>query len=143
MKVNSHSNAVQHLCFERRTHKRTGIFPMSHCHVILGVYMVCPVATPMMPFTLQQAGCATQALEDLSEDRREAWGAWLDTYRERLRAEGRSDAERRAGQDAVNPCYVARNQLMQTAIKDAEAGDYDEVRLVHLQEQKSRCCLFL
>lgn len=40
---------------------------------------------------------------------------------------GRSEAARRADQDSVNPCYVPRNQLMQTAIARAEAGDYDEV----------------
>ena len=83
-----------------------------------------------------------QALGELSDDRREAWGSWLDTYRERLRAEGRGDAERRAGQDAVNPCYVARNQIMQAAIKDAEAGNYEEVRTAPgtCGEPGSPCC---
>ncbi len=66
-------------------------------------------------------------MEELSEERREAWGAWLDQLRAAIKAEGRPEAERRADQDSVNPCYVPRNQLMQTAIKRAEAGDYDEV----------------
>ncbi len=68
-----------------------------------------------------------QALEGLSEERQGAWGAWLDQLRAAIKAEGRPEAERRADQDSVNPCYVPRNQLMQTAIARAEAGDYDEV----------------
>jgi uncharacterized protein YdiU (UPF0061 family) len=72
--------------------------------------------------------CA-QALEDLTEERRKAWGSWLDGYRAALRAEGRPDAERRAGQDAVNPCYVPRNQIMQAAIAEAEAGRFEEVSI--------------
>jgi hypothetical protein len=59
--------------------------------------------------------------------RKEAWGSWLDQYREQLRAEGRSDEERRQEQNAVNPCYVARNQVMQEAIREAEAGNFEEV----------------
>ena len=70
-----------------------------------------------------------QALEDLSEERRSAWGEWLDGLRAAHRAEGRPEAARRADQDDVNPCYVPRNQLMQIAIARAEAGDYDEVRI--------------
>jgi uncharacterized protein YdiU (UPF0061 family) len=73
-----------------------------------------------------------QALEGLSEEREAAWGQWLDTYRAALKADGRADEERRAGQDAVNPCYVARNQVMQAAIAEAEAGNYQEARAINL-----------
>lgn len=66
-------------------------------------------------------------MEELSEERQEAWGAWLDQLRAAIKAEGRPEAERRADQDSVNPCYVPRNQLMQSAIARAETGDYDEV----------------
>ncbi|EIE25715.1 UPF0061-domain-containing protein [Coccomyxa subellipsoidea C-169] len=69
-----------------------------------------------------------EALEDLSEERRSAWGKWLDGLRAAHRAEGRPEAARRADQDDVNPCYVPRNQLMQIAIARAEAGDYDELK---------------
>ncbi|KAK9915711.1 hypothetical protein WJX75_003009 [Coccomyxa subellipsoidea] len=69
-----------------------------------------------------------EALEDLTEERRAAWGKWLDDLRAAHRAEGRSEAARWADQDSVNPCYVPRNQLMQTAIARAEAGDYDELK---------------
>ena len=69
-----------------------------------------------------------QALEGLSGERAAAWGQWLDGYRAALKGEGRSDEERRRAQDAVNPCYIARNQVMQAAIAEAEAGNYQEVR---------------
>ncbi|CAL5218909.1 g654 [Coccomyxa viridis] len=68
-----------------------------------------------------------QALEGLTVDRYKAWGKWLDEYRSHLKAEGRSDEERRREQDAVNPCYVPRNQVMQEVIKDAEAGNDEGV----------------
>ena len=38
-------------------------------------------------------------------------------------------AERRALQDSANPCYIPRNALMQDAIKAAEAGSFEEVRV--------------
>ena len=60
-------------------------------------------------------------------ERHKAWGKWLDEYRTQLKAEGRSDEERRREQDSVNPCYVPRNQVMQEVIKDAEAGNYEGV----------------
>lgn len=69
-----------------------------------------------------------QALEGLSVERKEAWGNWLDEYRSQLKAEGRTDKERRQEQDSVNPCYVPRNQVMQEVIREAEAGNYQEVR---------------
>ena len=68
-----------------------------------------------------------QALEGLPAARKEAWGSWLDQYREQLIAEGRCNEERQQEQNAVNPCYVARNQVMQEAIKEAEAGNFEEV----------------
>ena len=60
-------------------------------------------------------------------DRRAAWGQWLAQYRARLREQGLPDTERRCSQDAVNPCYVPRNHLMQSAILAAEQQDFNEV----------------
>lgn len=70
-----------------------------------------------------------QALGQLEPERAAEWGAFLDAYRARLRAEGMPLAERRALQDGANPCYIPRNALMQDAIRAAEAGSFDEVRV--------------
>lgn len=51
------------------------------------------------------------------------YDAWMADYRQRLRAEQSSDAERAVAMDAVNPLYVLRNHLAQAAITLAEAGD--------------------
>ena len=59
---------------------------------------------------------------------RERIGAWLVRYRARLVREGSRDAERRAQMDAVNPKYVLRNYLVQTAIERAQCKDFSEVR---------------
>ncbi len=49
--------------------------------------------------------------------------AWLQRYRRRVVALGRSDHERRAAMHAVNPAVVPRNYLAQLAIDRAEQGD--------------------
>ena len=45
----------------------------------------------------------------------------------RLQADGRTDAERRALQDAVNPKFVPRQHLLQYAVEGAEVGDSTEL----------------
>ncbi|KAG7023870.1 hypothetical protein SDJN02_14897, partial [Cucurbita argyrosperma subsp. argyrosperma] len=45
-----------------------------------------------------------------------------------LAASGISDEERKASMDAINPKYILRNYLCQTAIDAAEQGDFGEVR---------------
>ena len=47
--------------------------------------------------------------------------AWLARWRARLA--GTQDAARQAAMDAVNPCYIPRNHLVETALDAAEAGD--------------------
>jgi len=45
-----------------------------------------------------------------------------------LTTSGISDEERKASMDSINPKFVLRNYLCQTAIDAAEQGDYSEVR---------------
>ncbi|MGB1006607.1 MAG: protein adenylyltransferase SelO, partial [Thalassobaculaceae bacterium] len=46
---------------------------------------------------------------------------WLARWRARLA--GTEDATRQAAMDAVNPCYIPRNHLVEAALGAAEAGD--------------------
>lgn len=66
------------------------------------------------------------AVRDLFVDRA-AFDLWADTYRSRLRLENSQDALRKARMDRVNPKYVLRNYLAQTAIDKAEQKDFSEV----------------
>jgi uncharacterized protein YdiU (UPF0061 family) len=60
--------------------------------------------------------------------------AWSERYRTRLEREEKTDSERRAGMDQVNPRYVLRNYLAQNAITRAETiRDFSEIdRLLEL-----------
>ncbi|MCC2638215.1 MAG: hypothetical protein K0Q68_1934 [Moraxellaceae bacterium] len=66
------------------------------------------------------------ALRDDFVDR-DGFDAWHARYRQRLVAENSDDRERAARMQAVNPKYILRNYLAQTAIDKAEAGDYSEI----------------
>ncbi|CAH1429425.1 unnamed protein product [Lactuca virosa] len=68
------------------------------------------------------------ALLDIGKERRDAWTSWMKHYRTELCASGVSDKERKASMDSVNPKYVLRNYLCQSAIDMAEQGDFEEVR---------------
>lgn len=79
------------------------------------------------------------AVRDLVIDR-PAFDAWAAQYRARLAAEGSDDAARRAKMDRVNPKYVLRNHLAETAIRKARGDDgvrdFDEVtRLLKVLER--------
>jgi uncharacterized protein YdiU (UPF0061 family) len=67
---------------------------------------------------------AYYAPAELSLAQRASIATWLRRYLVRVRAEDRSDAERRARMNAVNPKYVPRNYLAQLAIDRAEQGDF-------------------
>jgi len=65
-------------------------------------------------------------LRDLFLDR-ERFDLWALRYRERLTREGSVDAERLPRMQAVNPAVVLRNHLAETAIRQAQAGDFNEI----------------
>lgn len=69
---------------------------------------------------------ADEPLRDLFIDR-PSFDAWALGYRERLRRQDGSDAERKAAMAAVNPKYVLRNYLAQVAIEKAQKKDFTEV----------------
>jgi serine/tyrosine/threonine adenylyltransferase len=60
----------------------------------------------------------------LNRDRFEEWGV---RYRDRLRSEGSRDDERCDRMNRVNPKYVLRNYLAQTAIEKAQHKDFSEI----------------
>jgi len=62
---------------------------------------------------------------------RDAFDAWARRYAERLKLEGSVDFDRRARMRRVNPIYVLRNHLAETAIRLSQAGDDSEVRRLH------------
>jgi uncharacterized protein YdiU (UPF0061 family) len=75
-------------------------------------------------------GVENAAVRDLFLDRA-AFDAWARRYATRLRAEGSVDAERAERMRRVNPVYVLRNHLAETAIRRAQAGDDSEVQRLH------------
>lgn len=57
-----------------------------------------------------------------------AWHAWRERYRARLAREGSQDAQRQPAMLAVNPKYILRNHLAETAIARArDARDFSEI----------------
>ncbi|HUX23762.1 MAG TPA: protein adenylyltransferase SelO family protein, partial [Burkholderiales bacterium] len=66
--------------------------------------------------------------------RNDAFAAWTVRYRARLALEASADPERKARMDRVNPKYVLRNYLAETAIrKAADQRDFSEIeRLMRL-----------
>ncbi|KAL9258496.1 adenylyltransferase SelO-like protein [Drosera capensis] len=67
-------------------------------------------------------------LLDMGKERKEAWIGWLKTYIQELADSGISDEERKTSMNSVNPKYILRNYLCQSAIDAAEQGDFEEVR---------------
>ena len=78
-----------------------------------------------------QAGVDSEAradapVRDLFIDRA-ACDAWLARWRARLQTEPQDDAERRARMRRVNPRYVLRNWMAESAIRRAREHDFSEV----------------
>lgn len=77
--------------------------------------------------TIASADDSTDApVRDLFLDR-SAWQHWAEHYRARLQQEQSDDAARAVAMRAVNPKYILRNHLAETAIRQARAGDFSEV----------------
>ena len=62
---------------------------------------------------------------------RERFDEWAVRYRNRLRSEKSRDEERCARMNRVNPTYVLRNYLAQTAIEKAQQKDFSEIDRLH------------
>ncbi|MYH39977.1 MAG: YdiU family protein [Candidatus Dadabacteria bacterium] len=69
-------------------------------------------------------------LKELSETS-EKWRQWFSEYAAKLRENSLPDRERKKLMDSVNPKYILRNYLMETAIKEAlERENYSEIEKV-------------
>jgi uncharacterized protein YdiU (UPF0061 family) len=67
-----------------------------------------------------------EPLRDFFLDR-EAFDKWAHRYADRLREEGSRDDDRLVCMNRVNPKYVLRNYLVQTAIENAQQKDFSEI----------------
>lgn len=56
---------------------------------------------------------------------------WLSRYRERIASQRADSARRKAEMQRVNPKFVLRNHLAQTAVESAQAGDFTEIARLH------------
>lgn len=65
--------------------------------------------------------------EQLTPQYRERIGHWLRNYMRRIQKEETPDQERRVRMNSVNPKYVLRNYLAQSAIDKAGHGDYSMI----------------
>ena len=55
------------------------------------------------------------------------WRDWFSDYAKLLRENAPGDPERKKRMDSVNPLYVLRNHVMETVIRKAERGDFQEI----------------
>jgi uncharacterized protein YdiU (UPF0061 family) len=58
---------------------------------------------------------------------RERFDGWWRRYRDRVKSDGGSDAERQARMRRTNPKFILRNHLAQHAIERARQRDYGEI----------------
>ncbi|HTL63198.1 MAG TPA: YdiU family protein [Nitrospira sp.] len=58
---------------------------------------------------------------------RDRFDEWRQRYRERLQSEQSSDGERQSTMNRVNPKYILRNYLAQSAIEKAQGKDFSEI----------------
>ncbi len=65
--------------------------------------------------------------EQLTDELRGGWDAWLDRYCARVRSDGTANGKRKEAMDATNPLYVMRNYLAQLAIDASTEGDHSKI----------------
>ncbi|XP_075443740.1 protein nucleotidyltransferase YdiU-like isoform X2 [Ascaphus truei] len=68
------------------------------------------------------------ALYDLSQHKK--FPDWVALYLQRLKSPGDSDPERRQRMTGINPIYVLRNWMAESAVRKAEMNDFSEVHLL-------------
>lgn len=73
-----------------------------------------------------QDGSPNEPLRDFFLDR-EAFRSWAKRYADRLCREKGRDEERSSRMNRVNPKYILRNYLAQTAIEKAQQKDFSEI----------------
>ncbi len=73
------------------------------------------------------ASATNDAVRDLFIER-SAFDAWGARYSARLKRETTVDAERALRMNAVNPKFVLRNHLAESAIRQAQAGEFGETQ---------------
>ncbi len=57
---------------------------------------------------------------------------WMVLYKKRLQAENSNDAERKKDMDRINPKFILRNYLAESAIRKAvDEADYSEINRLH------------
>jgi uncharacterized protein YdiU (UPF0061 family) len=86
-------------------------------------------------FTLTFRNLARVSKLDASQDApvrdlfldRAAFDTWVNDYRARLSEETRDDTARAIAMNRVNPKFVLRNHLAETAIRKAKETDFSEV----------------
>jgi uncharacterized protein YdiU (UPF0061 family) len=55
----------------------------------------------------------------------ESFAPWLESWRQRCAQETISDADRHRAMMSINPVFIPRNHLVEEAISQAYAGDFD------------------
>lgn len=81
-------------------------------------------------------GSQDQPVRELFDDP-EAFDAWAERWRQRLRSENRSEEDRRKAMAAVNPAFILRNHLAQQAV-DAAIEKLDFAPMKRLARVLSR-----
>ncbi len=68
-----------------------------------------------------------RALSDGCSEYGHDFAEWFDSYHKRLEQEKTAPEQRRQNMRATNPKYILRNYLVQTAIEQAEQGNFSEI----------------